>query len=149
VTKQKEDTATAADAAQIKQLRAELAANNSSSIEIITKQRAEINEQQKWRKEAEKEIADLKERLVTAESANQMMRGYIARVQEDDVVREELVAVGDPTGEQSLMPKRKPRMFTEPSPFMSSQGDEMATMSRYAHGYGERPRPKHWIRYGE
>lgn len=86
---------------------------------------------------------------MTAESTNQRMRGYIDRVQEDDVVREELVAVGDPNGEQSLMPKRKPKMFVEPIPFMNSQGDEMATMSRYSHGYGERPRPKHWIRYGE
>ena len=51
---------------------------------------------QAWKKiadERETRIADLKERLANANRSGQFMRGYIARIQEDDVVREELVQV--------------------------------------------------------
>ena len=41
-------------------------------------------------KEVMQQFADLKQRLLAAEQSNQFMRGYLARVQEDDTVREML-----------------------------------------------------------
>lgn len=97
-------------------------------------------------KTARAEHNNLKERLVNAEAENQRMRGYIARVQEDDTVREELIAVGDPAGEQQLVPKRKPTVFNQPhgySEFTAQGGD--AAFS----GYSRRdpPKPRHWVTY--
>lgn len=93
-----------------------------------------------------RQIADLKERLTNAETENQRMRGYIQRVQEDDVVREELITTGDPQGEQVMIPKRRPTTFNEPHP-MSGMG---AIDDRFHNGYRDEPRrkPLHWIRYG-
>jgi hypothetical protein len=94
-------------------------------------------------KEARGQFDDLKQRLVTAEADNQRMRGYIARVQEDDVVREDLIATGDPAGEQQLVPKRKATIFGEPSPYMTMTGQMTAGL--YARS--DRPPPKHWVTY--
>jgi hypothetical protein len=62
------------------------------------------------------------------------MRGYLKRVQEDDVVREELVPIGDPQGEQQLVPKRKPTPFMAPTPY-SDFSNRRATR---AMGYTDR-----------
>jgi chromosome segregation ATPase len=67
--------------------------------------------------ETRKQFDDLKQRLHAAEMENQRLRGYVARVQEDDVVREELVVTGDPDGERQMVPKRKPMHFERPSDF--------------------------------
>ena len=91
-----------------------------------------------------KSIDDLKERLANAESENQRMRGYLARVQEDDIVREELIAVGDPSGETRLVPKRKPTVFHQPSSYRD-QGCDSAMMA-YDRG-ATRAAPKHWVTY--
>lgn len=100
----------------------------------------------KRNKELREQFDDLKQRLVAAEQANQFMRGYVARVQEDDVVREELIATGDTEGEQRLVPKRKPTVFERPDDFTEPRrrGDSV---------YGgflnrdDRPKPKHWVTY--
>ena len=89
---------------------------------------------------------DLKTRLITSENENQRMRGYIARVQEDDVVREELVPTGDPAGEMSLVPKRKSAQFYEPQP-MSNTGNVDDRFSPSYHGGEPRRKAKHWITY--
>jgi hypothetical protein len=88
------------------------------------------------------EMDDLKTRLANSEAETQRMRGYIARVQEDDVVREDLVKVGDPDGEHQLVPKRKATAFRQPDPY--DAGVMMA-----ATDYGHRPRsnPRHWVTY--
>lgn len=92
------------------------------------------------------ETDDLKERLAAAEAENARMRGYIARVQEDDVVREDLVPIGDPAGEQQLVPKRKPTPFQAPLPYSTfSGGDVGGAMSSYRER--DRPKPKHWVTY--
>jgi hypothetical protein len=94
-------------------------------------------------KETRAQFDDLKQRLVTAEFDNQRMRGYLARVQEDDVVREELIKIGDLEGECRLVPKRKPTAFEQPGQFQLSR--EMAS-----HPYGDRvhqPKPRHWVTY--
>lgn len=86
---------------------------------------------------------DLKQRLALAESLNQRMRGYIDRVQEDDVVREDLIKVGDPDGPEQLVPKRKPTHFSEPSPF----GEAGCTQATDGYMRRERKPPKHWVTY--
>lgn len=95
-------------------------------------------------------FADLKTRLLAAETANQYMRGYLARVQEDDVVREDLMTVGDPDGEQHMVPKRKPTAFPRPSDFGEPPGNEPSLYSENYDTYGnrrQRKTPKHWISY--
>lgn len=94
------------------------------------------------------EIDDLKERLVAADAANFRLQGYLDRVREDDIVREELVLTGDPQGEQHLVPKR-------PAP-MRPIGIEAATTIVSSSPYDEgrafrgtdRPRRRHWVTYG-
>lgn len=100
-------------------------------------------EREKSLTEARKQFDDLKQRLHAADTANQFMRGYLARLQEDDVVREELVETGDPDGERQMVPKRKHTPFPRPTDFTTFEGDAR-TM-----GYVERERrkPKHWITY--
>lgn len=90
------------------------------------------------------DIADLKKRLHAAETSNQFMRGYLSRVQEDDTVREELVTIGEPGGEQQMVPKRKPTTFERPSDFTEPQDRQ----SGLYHEYGRERRPaRHWITY--
>lgn len=91
--------------------------------------------------ERQKQFDDLKTRLQTAESENQRMRGYIQRVQEDDTVREELIAVGDPQGEQRMVPKRKPTTFETPSDYSELNRPNGMYYER------DRPKPRHWITY--
>lgn len=107
--------------------------------EVEKRKQAEARDQQTRAK-----FDDLKQRLVTAESDNQRMRGYLARVQEDDFVREELIKVGDPDGQHQLVPKRKPQMFQEPNPFLCVSGD--AAGSSYS-ARAQNPKPKHWVTY--
>lgn len=86
-----------------------------------------------------KDIDDLKERLAVSEAECQRMRGYIARVQEDDVVREELVKTGDADGECQLVPKRKPTSFTSADPYQ---------MPGHVMGYRpQAPKRRHWVTY--
>ena len=110
--------------------------------EALTTQRGNAAAWEKREKETRAQFADLKERLSNAEMENQRLRGYLARVQEDDVVREELVTTGDPDGEQQLQPKRKHSRFEAPSQY--SEFGDMASS-----GYIERDRrkPKHWVTY--
>lgn len=96
-------------------------------------------------KEARAQFADLKQRLQAAETSNQFMRGYLARVQEDDAVREELVVIGEPGGEQ-LAPKREPAQFLRPDDFMAPDQDRSHGLMGYEdHGClraKRRPRKK-------
>jgi hypothetical protein len=98
-----------------------------------------------------RQLADLQERLAAALSEADRMRGYIERVQEDDVVREDLVTTGDPAGEQVLEPKRRPTRFARPgdhSP-MGAVDDRFPERFDGRHRDGDRPRKLlHWIRYG-
>lgn len=98
-------------------------------------------------KETEQQFSDLKQRLLAAEQANQFMRGYLARVQEDDSVREELVTVGDPDGEQRMVPKRKSATFERPDDFTRPNDRDQFGMG-YVDQMRERDhKPKHWITY--
>lgn len=104
-------------------------------------------------KETRAQFDDLKTRLAHAEAELQRMGGYIARVQEDDVVREELVRIGDPEGEQQLVPKRKPTHFSD---LRVVNGDFDVTLGMqsgprfgvYSADADRRSPPKrHWVTY--
>ena len=92
---------------------------------------------------------DLKSRLAAAEQENARMRGYIARVHEDDVVREELVRIGDPEGAEQLVPKRKPTYFAAPAQATDFTADaERSSRGGWsAINATERDRPRHWVTY--
>lgn len=85
-----------------------------------------------------KNIDDLKVKLQKAEAENQRMRGYIERVQEDDIVREDLISVGDPDGQSQLVPKRKQTSFHEPA-FTRQEASNPY--------YQESAPPNFWITY--
>lgn len=93
--------------------------------------------------EHRKAIDDLKQRLQRAEDDNNRMRGYIDRVQEDDVAREELVTIGDPHGQQQLVPKRKPKQFTTPN----EDRRDTALETIYPTWRRESEQRKHWVTY--
>ena len=121
---------------------ADLEALNSAQREREATANAERRNAQARAEETQKQFSDLKRRLHESEVELARLRGYLARVREDDIVREELVAVGDPAGAQRLVPKRKPAL-DEP-PLFTGVPD------RFEHhgGFGlERSQPKHWIEY--
>lgn len=103
-------------------------------------------------KEAEKiardQFDDLKTRLHAAETVNQFMRGYLARVKEDDQVREELLTIGEPGGEQQIVPKRKSTDFPQPSNYEPNAVIGGVDRQVFDGGYGSRAfNPRHWITY--
>ena len=92
------------------------------------------------------EIKDLKVRLATQERENERMRGYIERVHEDDVVREELVETGDPD-RPSLVPKRKHCTFPSPDPYTRKHSLSPFQQDQWGQNPDD-PKPKHWVTYG-
>jgi chromosome segregation ATPase len=100
--------------------------------------RAAVNEREKEIAAVREQFADLKKRLHDAEVENARLNGYLARVREDDAVREELVTVGEPGGEQRLVPKRRYEPLASPPEPIEFLRDQ----------YGRsREKPKHWIEY--
>lgn len=97
-------------------------------------------------KEHEESIKDLKERLANAEASNEFMRGYLARVQEDDTVREDLITVGDPEGESTLTPKRKGTAFLRPNDYREDR-DRVSGIMGSSERWRDPPRRKHWVTY--
>lgn len=118
--------------------------NDNYKGEIVTL-RSQLSKDQKRNTELEGQFSDLKTRLLSAERANEFMRGYLARVTEDDQVREDLVQVGDPHGEQALIPKRKSTLHPRPDDFSYPTQSEMMGYSDSARE--RRRRAKHWITY--
>jgi hypothetical protein len=102
--------------------------------------------------ELRKNLDEVKERLAFAEAENQRMRGYLERVQEDDVVREELVTVGEPDGEQRMVPKRKPTVFAPQSYCAGGERrissiDTTFESMAFRDENGRPRRHKHWVIY--
>lgn len=125
---------------RVKQLEAEIDGHISRRKAAECDMRSAIERE----KETRAQFDALKSLLATAEAENQRMRGYIQRVQEDDVVREDLVTVGDPEGEQHFVPKRKPTPFQAPSAYpLLDTAEGGASVGSYR----ERVRPKHWVAY--
>lgn len=131
---------------EIKRLVAELDEKNKRLEDhrgrLSNSQAAETNARAA-EKVAQDQFADLKKRLFDSEMERQRLVGYTQRVQEDDVVREDLVTVGEPGGEQRMVPKRK-----SAAPFSTMDYREVNQMTPTYDQYGrERVKPKHWIEY--
>jgi chromosome segregation ATPase len=93
-------------------------------------------------------VDEVKERLAFAEAELQRMHGYIQRVQEDDVVREELITVGDPEAEQRMVPKRKPTPFAGVSAAARHDCAEAPHFpGRSLRDFECRERKRHWVTY--
>lgn len=103
------------------------------------------------------DFADLKARLLSAELANERLRGYLDRVREDDVVREVLVETGDPEGEKLLTPKRKHADMPRPDHYLRPHGADLSRdramgMMQEARGWAEsdgrkREPLRNWVSY--
>lgn len=135
--------------AQLEARIAELEQTLKDEIEAGTCSREQIRKDLAAARECEKRTVakfdDLKTRLAHAEGEVHRMRGYIQRVQEDDVAREDLVKVGDPEGSHQLVPKRKPTFFGE-----REYGgiNAMTATDAFADRYTrDRVPPKHWVTY--
>jgi hypothetical protein len=100
-------------------------------------------------KRARAEHDDLKARLLTLTRENEQMRGYIARVQEDDIVRESLVEEQQGEGNKRLVPKRMHRSFDRSLAMgdASCVGD-MAIEKGYGFESRSREVPRNWTTYG-
>lgn len=99
------------------------------------------------------QFGDLKGRILYMGKVIAELRGYITRVREDDVVREDLIPVGDPEGQHRLVPKRKHVDLPDAAPDeLRSQDDHAAAgmakiMHHYDEGERERRRSSKWIEY--
>jgi chromosome segregation ATPase len=128
----------------------ELHAEIDSMIEEIESTNAERNDAVANLELARKEtaqtrvqVAELKERLVRAELNVHWLRGYVARVREDDVASEELVTTGN-EDELTLVPKRK----FEPLPRDYHDADQRGGDSVYvSRTQSPPPKRKHWVNY--
>lgn len=96
-------------------------------------------------KQLRSDLDEVKERLAFAEAELQRAGGYIQRVQEDDVVREELVETGDPGGEKHLLPKRKPTHFSAQIYHNPQRGIDAAMRAGNYSSSCERRR--YWVTY--
>lgn len=122
----------------------ELKASVNSAQERMYQERDAKTAAVKQRDETRAQFDDLKKRLHESEMENQRLRGYIQRVQEDDVVREDLVAVGDPDGEMRQVPKRKSTVFAQPVQYTDF---DPGFVGYSGYHNRDRPKPKHWIEY--
>lgn len=93
--------------------------------------------------EVQDQFAELKERLQTAETNLAHVEGYLARVREDDEVREGLIEIGN-EDEKQLVPKRKSRLHL-PQYGCASAGhiDHPSHWSSIETS----PKRKHWTSY--
>lgn len=130
--------------AQLEARIAELEEAGRDGLAVRENLRKHLAESRDREKQTRSQFDDLKTRLAQSEAEVQRMGGYIARVQEDDVVREELITTGDPAGQQQLVPKRKHEPFGEmrrvsSRNFVHDGGGYMSAESRQP--------PKHWVTY--
>lgn len=109
--------------------------------------RGELGASEGTNKDLRTKLNEVKERLAVAETENQRMRGYLERVQEDDVVREELISTGNPQGQQQLVPKRKPTIFAPQMYAVRSRSiaDEIGLYT--GSGSNNHAQPQHWVTY--
>lgn len=67
-------------------------------------------------KKTREQFDDLKQRLLSLETDNARLNGYVARVHEDDIVRDGMIEIEDQNGKR-LIPKRPnpltPNSFTQ------------------------------------
>lgn len=91
-------------------------------------------------KEAREQFDDLKRRLLESETELARLRGYLARVREDDAVREGYMEIDGPQGKITA-PKRPDKSWERrPEPSLFDQ-------QMNSHFTGDRREKKHWISY--
>lgn len=103
----------------------------------------------KTEKETRAQFVDLKSRLFDATKRIEYLTGYLARVQEDDHVREDLVPVGDPDGETMLTPKRKHKIIAREDHSEGRDGEDalIYEKARGAYDQPQRSPPRRWVNY--
>lgn len=125
----------------IEQLEAELARVSKNSVdnyELYRTATARATVAEDALKESRSHFADLKERLANAEGETSRLRGYLARVHEDDIVRDGLVEIEDVNGKRSV-PRRPPPL--QETHFPTSAGNfEYDT-------FGQKKKRTHWTSY--
>lgn len=136
-------------------LEAKLSASEQERRAILQRGEQALSEANAREKETRKQFDDLKLRVRNLEIENARLIGYVDRVREDDIVREDLVATGEPDGEQQMVPKRKMRQLVAYNSGASNLGDE--NPDGVYHGWNgddifgrngqPRPKPKHWVNY--
>jgi hypothetical protein len=119
--------------------------NYDISRDDVRKSLAAVKEAENQRNSVVEQFGDLKKRLHNAETEVARLTGYVARVREDDVVREELIAVGEPGGEQRMVPKRKPEYLGNREGGYSDCGVGV-TGETFFESH-RKQKPKHWIEY--
>lgn len=127
----------------IAQLEAELVSlreTSNSNYENGRKWRAQAEENEKALKESRSHFADLKERLANAEAETSRLNGYLARVHEDDVVRDGLVEIEDANGKRTVPKRQPPMMAVTHQVHTPSMFDEIDT-------YGRSKKRTHWTSY--
>jgi hypothetical protein len=109
---------------------------------------ARIERDQAVERETETRIqfGDLKRRLQDAETMCAKLEGYIARVHEDDVAHEELVAVGN-DDDKRLVPKRKHAVLHLYNSDHATMGAMVSEPYWRGASFGEPKKPKHWTSY--
>lgn len=130
---------------QIEDLRANIASaeeDSAANLKSAKEWKALSEEREKIETDLRRKLTDLKERLATSELENARMRGYIERAQEDDTVREELIAVEDENGKR-MVPKRKPTTFVQQDQYkdMTECSDTLWLRQQ------QKPDRKHWVTY--
>lgn len=138
----------------------EMIENKTASFEALLKERDALFEQKisadgavsvmaKKLEASRADFLEIKQRLLAAELANERLRGYLARVQEDDIVREELVTIGEPDGEQQLKPKRKHTAFPDVAQLSDARTDVSSPAMGADRFYRERAtqKPRCWVNY--
>ena len=126
----------------LKSLQAALDSATHGETEMGRKYYAAREERDAARKEVEQvrsQFADLKRRLLEADTEQARLRGYLARVHEDDIVRDGLVEIEDGQGKR-MVPKRPP-------PMMSASTEHYDQFNTGMNGYGVEKNKTHWTSY--
>lgn len=131
---------------ELRELRNSDALVMSDQLATIRELKAKLSGAEKEKVETYIQFGDLKARLLSSERANEFMRGYLTRVYEDDVVREELVVTGDPAA-PTFVPKRKPVVFPHSDDFTYPRGSDAGVFSGRNYGETEERKPRHWVNY--
>ena len=129
-----------ADAADLGKQLVELRDSYTAALDRLRSERERRDTAEAQVKETREQFGDLKERLLNAEAALSRLNGYLARVHEDDVVRDGMIEIEDDRGKR-MVPRRPPPMRA----VHYHEGPAMGN-SAFANDYSGKPRT-HWTDY--
>lgn len=93
------------------------------------------------RDETHAQFAELKQRLLNAETELSRLRGYLARVHEDDVVRDGMVEIEDVQGKRQVPRRQLPMTSAYPVDVYSDMANGLNAP------YGREKKRTHWTSY--